>query len=331
MGGWIGYVASLPRLTFSDPLIVCSGLSPVITGLWLLVCFGRIYCGMHTPIDCFFGGFLGLATSFLFAALRSQWEFFLSSPSFTTPLILALLVVVVCTVRPDPPIPSVSYPDAIAFTSVVLGVSLARWVEVGGGWDFALAGTGTGWVSSGRWTDLLLGQAGKYLAGIVSIVVYKLGAKFVLEHIYTVFLGSPRFFSAPASQVNSPAVSTRSSPSTPSTPLFTPLQEKASFGSKSARGQDPLVPLVVAHGPLGSITHLYEVTSERVPLIDGGLATPPVEGNEADRLEWERKKREGGKRKLTAGEGESIKSGRQSAFPWSPHSDVLSLTFDEQY
>jgi len=284
-----------------------------MVALWVVVCLGRIYCGMHTAIDCLFGSICGLGLSLGFALIRFRWEAFLASPSLTRPLILGLLMTIVCTVRPDPPIPSVSFPDAIAFTSVVLGVSLARWLEVAGGWNFVAAGVGSGQVASGDAVWQIVGQAWKYLAGVVCIILYRIVAKIVLEHIYAVVLGTPRLYilgeSAPASTTQSGQSSPRivPSPRLPSSPLaeLPPINGDHAANDDSSDGPVPI--------NLFPPTTPKEVRSELVPLLDGGLATPPTRGNEAERLEWERKKAEGSARSLTAGEGESLKSGRQSA------------------
>lgn len=283
--------------------------------LWVIVCLGRVYCGMHTAIDCLFGSVCGLGLSLGFALVRSHWEAFLALPSLTRPLILALLMTVICIVRPDPPIPSVSFPDAIAFTSVVLGVSLGRWLEVAGGWDFAAAGVGSGQVASGDRVWQVVGQAWKYLAGVVCIILWRIVAKIVLERVYAVVLGVPKLYilgeSAPASAVSSGQSSPRftSSPRLPSSPL---AELSPSNGDRVANGDDGDEPAPINLFPP---TAPKEVRSELVPLLDGGLATPPTRGNEAERLEWERKKAEGSARSLTAGDGESLKSGRQST--WS--------------
>lgn len=268
-----------------------------------------MYCGMHTAIDCAAGVTVGLVLSLAFAGLRAQWEAFLSSASVTTPLVLALLMLAICTVRPDPPIPSVSYPDAIAFTAVVLGVSAGRWVEVVGGWDFASDGVGHGWVARDAGASLAAqvgSHVAKYVVGVVCIIVYRVGAKVVLEQAYAVVLGPPRLYS-PASTPNSSAASAQSSP------LILPSSRLPATTTTATTAVDPPTrassSAAAPPGPLG-LTPL-EVRSEPVPLLDGGLATPPARGNEAERLEWERKKAEGRKRNLTAGEGESLKSGRQ--------------------
>ncbi|SNX86067.1 related to YSR3 - dihydrosphingosine-1-phosphate phosphatase [Melanopsichium pennsylvanicum] len=91
------------------------------------VVYGRIYAGMHSVIDCIAGSLLGAAITAVQWGFFDQIEQFVKINSWTVPVAIIPAGLFMVSVHPQPVDDCPCFEDAIAFVSVAMGVSLARW------------------------------------------------------------------------------------------------------------------------------------------------------------------------------------------------------------
>lgn len=96
----------------------------------LSIVYGRIYAGMHSIMDCFAGSVLGAGLTLIQWYGAEHWERFLGIQGWTVPAILIPACLFMVYVHPEPLDDCPCFEDAIAFISVVLGVSLGRWASL---------------------------------------------------------------------------------------------------------------------------------------------------------------------------------------------------------
>lgn len=176
---YLSFIHSFPVSFFlkSRNSLTHTHLYEVVLFTWSNVCFGRLYCGMHSSYDCLFGILLGGLLTTLVTHLQPTLEHLLVSPSISVPFSIFLLTISLSTFRPNPPIPCPCFGDAVAFFSVVSGTSLARWLEVflmedawspalDEGWKGMEEGDGSGRLRGWEgWYVWVLLAGGKYLFG----------------------------------------------------------------------------------------------------------------------------------------------------------------------
>ena len=91
------------------------------------IVFGRLYCGMHGFMDVIFGSVLGAVISlveFYYAPLMEQWMY---NSSYVAPLVVALVIIVLVRVHPEPADDCPCFDDSVAFAGVIIGVEYGGW------------------------------------------------------------------------------------------------------------------------------------------------------------------------------------------------------------
>ncbi|KAK3304160.1 phosphatidic acid phosphatase type 2/haloperoxidase [Chaetomium strumarium] len=96
----------------------------------LSIVFGRLYCGMHGFVDVIIGSLTGAAISLVEFYYAPGVEAWLYSSSYLAPLAIALLIIVLVRVHPEPADDCPCFDDSVAFAGVMIGVE-------GGTWRFA--------------------------------------------------------------------------------------------------------------------------------------------------------------------------------------------------
>lgn len=91
------------------------------------IIIGRLYCGMHGFLDVIFGSVLGAAISLVEFYYGPVFEAFLHSSGWAAPLIVALLIIVLVRVHPEPADDCPCFDDSVAFSGVMIGLEVASW------------------------------------------------------------------------------------------------------------------------------------------------------------------------------------------------------------
>jgi hypothetical protein len=94
------------------------------------IVFGRLYCGMHGFVDVIIGSLTGAAISLVEFYYAPGIEAWLYSSNYLAPLAIALLIIVLVRIHPEPADDCPCFDDSVAFAGVMIGVE-------GGTWRFA--------------------------------------------------------------------------------------------------------------------------------------------------------------------------------------------------
>ncbi|KAI0125057.1 PAP2 superfamily protein [Xylariales sp. AK1849] len=90
------------------------------------IIFGRLYCGMHGFLDVVVGSIMGAVISLIEVYYGPAIDLYLHGQ--TTPIwILALVILVLVRVHPEPADDCPCFDDSVAFAGVVIGVELGTW------------------------------------------------------------------------------------------------------------------------------------------------------------------------------------------------------------
>ncbi|KAK4243915.1 phosphatidic acid phosphatase type 2/haloperoxidase [Corynascus novoguineensis] len=91
------------------------------------IVIGRLYCGMHGFVDVIVGSVMGAAISLVEFHYAPQLEAWLYSSAYTAPLTIALLIIVLVRVHPEPADDCPCFDDSVAFAGVMIGLELGTW------------------------------------------------------------------------------------------------------------------------------------------------------------------------------------------------------------
>lgn len=91
------------------------------------IIIGRLYCGMHGFLDVVVGGILGAAISLVEFYYGPVFEAFVHSGGWTAPLVVALVIIVLVRVHPEPADDCPCFDDSVAFSGVMIGLEVASW------------------------------------------------------------------------------------------------------------------------------------------------------------------------------------------------------------
>lgn len=91
------------------------------------IIIGRLYCGMHGFADVIFGGVLGAVISLVEFYYGPSFESFIHAGGWVAPLIVALVVIVLVRVHPEPVDDCPCFDDSVAFSGVMIGLEVASW------------------------------------------------------------------------------------------------------------------------------------------------------------------------------------------------------------
>ncbi|KAK4120918.1 PAP2-domain-containing protein [Parathielavia appendiculata] len=114
-----------PNPTFSPSTALA--LEVLAYSYALSIVIGRLYCGMHGFVDVLVGSLMGAAISlveFYFAPRLNAW---LYASSYLAPLAIALVIIVLVRVHPEPADDCPCFDDSVAFAGVMIGVEAGTW------------------------------------------------------------------------------------------------------------------------------------------------------------------------------------------------------------
>lgn len=91
------------------------------------IIIGRLYCGMHGFADVIFGSILGAIISLLEFYYGPTFESYVHSSGWMAPLIVALVIIILVRVHPEPADDCPCFDDSVAFSGVMIGLEVASW------------------------------------------------------------------------------------------------------------------------------------------------------------------------------------------------------------
>ncbi|KAI9728118.1 MAG: hypothetical protein M1828_004579 [Chrysothrix sp. TS-e1954] len=108
-----------------------SGLSPFMQVLLfaylITIAFGRLYCGMHGFLDVFIGGALGAVVSAVQCVYEKTFDDWIFHGPFRNIVIIALIILVLVRIHPEPADDCPCFDDSVAFAGVFIGINLGAW------------------------------------------------------------------------------------------------------------------------------------------------------------------------------------------------------------
>lgn len=96
----------------------------------IAVVYGRLYSGMHSIMDIIAGCLLGALVTMAQWVLFEPIETMMETGGIKVPITLLFAVLIMVTVHPQPLDDCPCFEDAIAFLAVVVGIFLARWMNL---------------------------------------------------------------------------------------------------------------------------------------------------------------------------------------------------------
>ncbi|KAK4238927.1 phosphatidic acid phosphatase type 2/haloperoxidase [Achaetomium macrosporum] len=93
----------------------------------LSIVFGRLYCGMHGFVDVIVGSLTGAAISLVEFYYAPGLEAWLYSSTYLGPLAIALLIIVLVRIHPEPADDCPCFDDSVAFAGVMIGLECGTW------------------------------------------------------------------------------------------------------------------------------------------------------------------------------------------------------------
>ncbi|TAQ85693.1 Peroxidase [Chlorociboria aeruginascens] len=98
------------------------------------IILGRLYCGMHGFLDVIIGSILGALISVIECVYGSHIDKFLYSSSWLAPATVAIVIIALIRVHPEPADDCPCFDDSVAFAAVMIGVELGGWHYAVGNW-----------------------------------------------------------------------------------------------------------------------------------------------------------------------------------------------------
>lgn len=124
-------VAAYALLTLSDPSNTLSAKTKV--GLEILsytyatsIVIGRLYCGMHGFLDVIVGSFIGFLIAYAEITYGGAFHELLHT-SFYVPLALAVVLIILIRIHPEPADDCPCFDDSVAFLGVMIGTETGDW------------------------------------------------------------------------------------------------------------------------------------------------------------------------------------------------------------
>ena len=170
------------------------------------IMIGRLYCGMHGFVDVIIGGIIGALISVIECVYGAGIDNFLHSSSWLAPASVALVIIVLVRIHPEPADDCPCFDDSVSFAGVMIGLELGGWHYATGNWawDFPVPATVPFDLEHLGWGVVIL----RVLVGVLVIFVWKEVMKPTLlkslPHLFRAIEKSgfilPRKFFMPASE-----------------------------------------------------------------------------------------------------------------------------------
>jgi hypothetical protein len=100
------------------------------------ISIGRIYCGMHGWFDVVFGGLLGALITWLRVTFGPTVDAWIMSGDWSRPAIAVIILALAVRFHPEPADNCPCFDDSVAFTGVVMGITIGVWHYSSGKLDF---------------------------------------------------------------------------------------------------------------------------------------------------------------------------------------------------
>ena len=172
----------------------------------LSITIGRIYCGMHGFIDVIIGSIMGAFISVIECVYGANIDKFLHSSSWIAPATVALIIIILIRIHPEPADDCPCFDDSVAFAGVMIGIELGGWHYATGNWawDFPVPATVPFDLEHMGWGVVIL----RVLVGVLVIFAWREVMKPTLlkclPHLFRAIEKSgfilPRKFFMPASE-----------------------------------------------------------------------------------------------------------------------------------
>lgn len=172
------------------------------------IVLGRVYCGMHGFIDVIVGGIMGAGISAVECIYGAQIDRILHSSSWIAPALVAVAVICLIRIHPEPADDCPCFDDSVSFAGVLIGIEYGGWHYATGDWAWDVPVPATvpfslehmGWVIVGF----------RLLVGVLVIFAWKEMMKpILLKYLPHLFRSIekygfilPRKFFKPASEYN---------------------------------------------------------------------------------------------------------------------------------
>lgn len=160
------------------------------------IIIGRLYCGMHGFLDVIIGSAMGAAISLVEFYYGPPLDAYLQASGWTAPLLVALTIIVLVRVHPEPADDCPCFDDSVAFAGVMIGLEAGLWHLGAANLDGPFPGL--------SWPMTI----GRIVFGVLTIIVWRETMKpFLLKSLPYVFriverlgVSLPRRFFVPASE-----------------------------------------------------------------------------------------------------------------------------------
>ncbi|KAF5869071.1 putative long-chain base protein 3 protein [Botrytis fragariae] len=172
------------------------------------IVLGRLYCGMHGFVDVIVGSVIGALISVVECVYGSAIDNYLHSSTWKAPVTIAIVIILLIRVHPEPADDCPCFDDSVAFAAVMIGVELGGWHYASGGWawDVPVPATVPFDLHHMGWVIVIL----RVLIGVLVIFAWREVMKptllKLLPHIFRAFENTglilPRKFFMPASEYN---------------------------------------------------------------------------------------------------------------------------------
>jgi dihydrosphingosine 1-phosphate phosphatase len=98
------------------------------------ITLGRLYCGMHGFFDVIIGSILGALLSAIECVYGPLLDNYLYQSSWRAPLAVAIIIIILIRIHPEPADNCPCFDDSVAFAGVMIGVELGGWHYAAGDW-----------------------------------------------------------------------------------------------------------------------------------------------------------------------------------------------------
>ncbi|KAH8684415.1 sphingosine-1-phosphate phosphohydrolase-like protein [Tricladium varicosporioides] len=98
------------------------------------IILGRLYCGMHGFLDVIIGSIMGAAIAAFECIYGPGIDRWLHSSSWTAPATIALVIICLIRIHPEPADDCPCFDDSIAFAGVMIGIEIGGWHYAVGDW-----------------------------------------------------------------------------------------------------------------------------------------------------------------------------------------------------
>ncbi|KAJ5051719.1 uncharacterized protein L3040_001492 [Drepanopeziza brunnea f. sp. 'multigermtubi'] len=98
------------------------------------IVLGRLYCGMHGFIDVIVGSIMGAGISAVECLYGARIDKFLHSSSWVAPAIVALAIICLIRIHPEPADDCPCFDDSVSFAGVMVGIEYGGWHYATGDW-----------------------------------------------------------------------------------------------------------------------------------------------------------------------------------------------------